>query len=190
MWSPQILLTGVLATWPQGDPLPSIFIDWLIAYGYALVEIPLQVSSSSPAGDTAAPLITQLDTWLWIDSSDWATRSATTPPVFGVTATVTAEPYSVVFRTSEGEVIDCQDNIGAVYDYSRPGGSQSTGCSVVYRDASSVADQTLTSTVRWGVTYSCSSSACASGTLPDFVITTTRDVRVAEIVGVGIATED
>lgn len=183
-------VTNILEAWQVGDPVPRRFIDWLIAYGYSLVDIPLQVSSSSPAGDTVAPLIAQLDTWLWIDSSDWATRSATTPAVFGVTATVTAEPYSVVFRTSEGEVIDCQDNLGAVYDYSRPGGAQSTGCSVVYRDASSVADQTLTSTVRWRVTYSCSSSACPSGTLPDFVITTTRDVRVAEIVGVGIATED
>ena len=186
--SPQIILTGVLATWALGDPLPAIFIDWLIAYGYALVEIPLQVGSSSPEGDNAAPLITQLDTWLWIDSSVWGTRSATTPAVFGVTATVTAEPYSVVFQTSEGDYIDCFDNIGSEYDYSRPASSQSTDCSVVFRDASSVADQTLTSTVRWEVTYVCSSAACPSGTLPDFVITTTRDVRVAEIVGVGTET--
>jgi len=186
--SPQIILTGVLATWAFGDPLPPIFIDWLIAYGYALIDIPLQIGSSSPEGDTAAPLITQLDTWLWIDPSVWGTRSATTPAVFGVTATVTAEPYSVEFQTSEGEYIDCFDNIGSEYDYSRPGGGQSTDCSVVFRDASSVADQKLTSTVRWEVTYVCSSAACPSGTLPDFVITTTRDVRVAEIVGVGTET--
>lgn len=187
--SPQIILTGVLATWAQGDPAPpQIFVDWLIAYGYALIKIPLQVGSSSPAGDNAAPLITQLDTWLWIDPSVWATQSATTPPVFGVTATVSAEPYSVEFWTSEGEYIDCLRNVGSVYDYSRPAASQSTDCSVVYRDASSVADQKLTSTVRWEVSYSCSSAACASGTLPDFVITTTRDVRVAEIVGVGTET--
>ncbi len=186
--SPQVLLTGVLATWGPGDPLPQVIIDWLIAYGYALVEIPLQVGSSSPVGDNAAPLITQLDTWLWVDSTVWGTRSATTPAVFGVTATVTADPYSVVFQTSEGEYIDCLDNIGSEYDYSRPGSSQATDCSVVFRDASSVADQKLTSIVRWGVTYSCSSSACPSGTLPDFVITTTRDVRVAEIVGVGTET--
>jgi hypothetical protein len=186
--TPEILFTGVLSTWIAGDPPPQIFIDWIIAYGYSLVRIPLQIGSSSPAGDVDAPLIAQLDTWLWIDPTVWATRSATTPPVFGVTATVTAEPYSVEFSTSEGHYLDCAANVGVVYDYSRPATAQSTSCSVVYRDASSVADQTLVSTVRWAVSYVCSSAACPSGTLPDFVITTTRDVRVAEVIGVGTET--
>ena len=118
----------------------------------------------------------------------WQTQAATTPPVFGVTATVTAVPYQVEFTTSEGQHIDCGDNRGAVYDYSKPASAQSTSCSVVYHDASSVADQQLTSTVRWRVTYVCSAAACPSGTLPDFVITTTRAVRVAEIVGVATET--
>ena len=184
--SPQIILTGVLATWALGDPVPQIFIDWLIAYGYALVEIPAPGRYIVPnRRRTAAPLITQLDTWLWIDPSVWGTRSATTPAVFGVTATVEADPYQAEFWTSEGEYIDCGNENFSIYDYTRPAAGQATECFVVYRDASSVADQTLTSTVRWRVTYTCSSAACPSGTLPDFVITTTRDVRVAEIVGVG-----
>ncbi len=186
--TPAIILTGVLSTWALGDPLPQIFIDWLIAYGYALVQIPLQIGSSSPVGDVDAPLITQLDTWLWIDPIVWDPVSATTPPVFGVTATVTANPYSAEFETSEGEYIDCGDNEGAIYNYSAPASAQSTSCSVVYHDASSVADQTLTSTVRWEVSYVCSAAACPSGTLPDFVIVTSRDVRVAEVVGVGTET--
>lgn len=187
--SPEVATTGVLATWPVSDPPPQIFIEWLIAYGYALIEVPVQVGSSSPVGDVVAPLITQLDTWLWVDPVVWQSVSATTPSVFGVTATVTATPYEVEFWSSEGEYVNCGNNAGSVYDYSRDGDDQDTVCSVTFRNASSVADQSLTSTVRWAVSYSCSSAACPSGTLPDFVITNTRDVRVAEIMGVLVASE-
>jgi hypothetical protein len=182
--TPQIMLTGVLATWPAGDPLPAIINDWLVAYARALIEIPIQPGTTSPAGDVDAPAIAQLETWLWVPEAVWATQSATTPPVFGVTATVTAVPYQVEYETSEGDYVDCGANVGVPYDLSRPASAQSTDCSVVFNDASSVADQTLTSTVRWAVTWACSSS-CGSGQLPDFVITNTRDVRVAELLGVG-----
>ncbi len=183
---PQVILTGILETWPGTDAPPQIILDWLIAYGYALVEIPVQFNTTSPVGDTAAPMITQLPTWLWIDPVVWSTRSATTPPVFGVTATVTAEPYRVEFRNSEGGYIDCGANEGAVYNYGLPGGSQSTSCSLTYRDASSVANQEIESTVYWEVTYACS-AWCGSGTLPDFEILTSREVRVAEVIGVGVS---
>ena len=178
--NPAILATGVLSTWPLAAGLPQVVLDYLIALGYASVDIPVQVGDAAPFGDDDAPLITQMPTYLWVDPAVWQPRSATTPPVFGVTATVTATPSRVVFDNSAGDQVDCGANLGPPYDFGRADDEQHSDCTLTFRHTSAVQDWTLSSTVWWTVTYACSAQ-CGTGTLPPFVVRNTRPVRVAEL---------
>lgn len=178
--NPAILATGVLSTWPLADGLPQVVLDYLIALGYASVDIPVQVGDAAPFGDADTPLITQLPTYLWISPADWQPRSATTPPVFGVTATVTATPSRVVFDDNAGDQVDCGANLGPPYDFARADDQQHSDCTLTFRHTSAVDDWTLSSTIWWTVTYACSAD-CGTGALPPFVVRNTRPVRVAEL---------
>lgn len=178
--NPAILTTGVLSTWPLVDGLPQVVLDYLIALGYASVDIPVQVGDAAPFGDADTPLITQLPTYLWVDPAVWQPRSATTPPVFGVAATVTATPSRVVFDNSAGDQVDCGANLGPPYDFGRADDEQHSDCTLTFRHTSAVQDWTLSSTIWWTVTYACSAQ-CGTGTLPPFVVRNTRPVRVAEL---------
>ena len=177
--NPSVWVTGILSTWPLDDGLPRIVEDWLVASAYASVRLPVQVGDSAPVGDRDAPLITQLPTWLWVDAALWQPVSATTAPVFGVTATVTATPRRVVFENGV-DVVDCGANLGPVYDFSRDEEDQRSDCTLTYHHSSAVGDWTLSSTVWWEATYTCS-AGCGPGTLPPYVVRNTRDVRVAEL---------
>jgi hypothetical protein len=181
----QVAVSGLLYSWPLGGPPPQVFLDWLVARAYASVEVPVQVGQGAPFGDEAAPLITQLPTWLWADPSVWAPRFATTPPVFGVTATVTATPANLSFAGAEGERVDCGANDGPVYDFTASEQAQSSPCTLTYRHSSSVGDWTLSSTITWAISYTCS-AFCGPGVLPDIVVTSTRGVRVAELQAIGV----
>jgi hypothetical protein len=166
--NPSILLTGLLSTWPLSEGVPRIVLDYLIARAYASIELPVQVGDAAPMGDEQAPMITQLPTWLWIDPAVWQPVSATTPSVFGVTATVTATPARVVFEGGD-EVVDCGPNLGPAYDFNRDEEDQHSDCTLTYRHSSAVGDWTLSSTIWWEVGYSCS-AGCGTGQLPPFVI--------------------
>lgn len=178
--SPGLALTGLLDTWPLSDPPPQIVRDVLIARAYASVDLPLQIGQSAPFGDIDAPMITQLPTWLWVEPAVWAERSATPPPVFGISVTVTATPTNVTFEGADGEVVDCGSNLGPAYDFSVPDDAQRSDCTLTYRHSSAVGDWALQSTITWEAAFVCS-SICGSGPLPDYVVTTRRDVRVAEL---------
>ncbi len=178
--NPSVLTTGVLSTWPVADGLPQVVLDYLIALGYASVDIPVQVGDAAPFGDDDTPLIAQLPTYLWVSPAVWQPQSATTPPVFGVTATVTATPSRVVFDNNAGDQVDCGANLGPPYDFGRADDDQHSDCTLTFRHTSAVDDWTLSSTIWWTVTYACSSD-CGAGTLPPFVVRNTRPVRVAEL---------
>ncbi|MCP5035403.1 MAG: hypothetical protein GY939_26690 [Actinomycetia bacterium] len=174
------LPTGVLSAWRIGDRPPQVVLDWLVDYAYASVEIPAQVGWSAPFGDEVAPVITQLPTWLWIEPAVWGPRSATTPPVFGITATVTITPVNVSFEGADGEVVDCGPNLGPVYDFNQSEEAQHSDCTLTYHHSSAVGDWSLVSTITWEVTYTCS-AFCGPGTREPFTVVNTRDVRVAEL---------
>lgn len=177
--APGILVTGVLAAWRIQDGAPQIVHDFLIARAYAAVVLPVQVGDSAPFGDERAPMITQLPTWLWIDPAVWQPVSATTPPVFGVTATVTATPRRVAFDGG-GQVVDCSTNTGPAYNFALEDDQQHSDCTLTYHHTSAVGAWTLSSTIWWEATFSCA-DGCGSGQLPPFVVRSTRDVRVAEL---------
>lgn len=182
--NPGIVVSGVLEFWEVGEPFPAIINDWLIARAVASAEIPVQVGQSAPFGDVDVPMITQLETFLWVDEAIWQPVSATPAPVFGVTVTATATPIAVEFE-GDDEYVNCGANEGPPYDPNLHSDLQSSDCVVTYRHSSSVGDFTLTSRVMWEISWVCSFS-CGAGTLPEpFVAERIRDVRVAELIGVG-----
>ena len=183
--NPGVLLTGVLGTWPVGDSPPQVVIDWLVSRAYASVQLPLQVGQGAPFGDDDAPMITQLPTWLWVDDAVWAPVSVTSPPLFGITATVTATPVNVTFNGA-GESVDCGPNLGPVYDFSRSGEDQSSDCTITYRHSSATDDWDLASTITWEISYSCS-IACSVAPFADLVVPNSRPVTVAELQAVLVA---
>jgi len=183
--SPTIAFTGILDAWPIGDPVPQFVQDWIVARAAASVVLPVSVGTSAPAGDVNAPMITQFPTWLWIEAGEWQPRSATPAAVFGTTATVTATPYEVIYR-SDGQIVSCGNNSGSVYNFALREEQQSTNCSLTWKHSSAVGSYTLDVTIRWSVSWVCN-QYCGSGTLPDFVVTTSRPVRVAELQAVGVA---
>jgi hypothetical protein len=174
------LPTGITVAWPFDTEPPQIVLDWLVAYAYALVEVPVQTGQSAPIGDENAPLITQLPTWLWIEPTIWTPRSATTPPVFGITATVTVTPANITFTGPDNETIDCGPNLGPAYNFNRAEEDQHSDCTLTYHHSSAVGEWTLASTLTWEVTYTCS-EYCGPGTLAPLTVTNTRSVRVAEL---------
>ncbi len=178
--NPGVILTGILDAWPLGTQPPQIILDWIIARSYAAVEIPVPAAQTAPFGDDAAPMIAQLATWGWIEADVWQPVSATPAPVFGVTATATATPYDLVFQGSDGQVVNCGANGGPAYDFTRSDDNQSSDCTLTFEHSSAVADHEVRATIRWSVAYVCS-QYCGSGTLPDYVITSVRSVRVAEL---------
>ena len=113
--NPLVGTTGVLDFWEPGDPVPPIINDWLIARAVASSDIPVQVGQSAPFGDVDVPMITQLETWLWVDDAIWQPVTATPAPVFGITVTATATPVKVEFW-GDDEYVDCEENNGPAYD--------------------------------------------------------------------------
>ena len=184
-YNPGIVFTGILEAWEISSAPPQIVLDWIVARSAASVSLPVSIGTSSPAGDVAAPLITNFATWLWIDPSDWQPHSATAAPVFGTSATVTATPYEVIFA-SDGEVMSCGNNAGSIYNFAIDDDAQSTSCAMTWSNSSDVGSYTLNVTIRWRVTWACN-QFCGTGSLPDFVITSSRPVRVAELQAVGLA---
>lgn len=183
--SPAVLLTGVLEAFEVGEAPPQIILDWIVARAIAAVPIPVQVGQSAPFGDEAAPMITQLPAYLWVDEAVWLPVSATPPPVFGATATATATPYRVEFFGPDDEYVDCGENTGPVYDFSVPEEAQSSDCTITFRHSSSVGEFELVSKIYWEITWACT-AFCGAGTLDaPFTTTRTRTVRVAELQAIG-----
>ncbi len=177
--APQIQFRNVLATWRIGERPPQLMLDYLIARAYASVELPTTTGTSSPPGDTTIPMITQLPTWLWVSDTTWnANYTATTPPLYGTTATVTATPINVTFE-ADNQTIDCANNTGTPYDLTKDEDDQTTNCSLTYNHASVPADHYLQATITWTATYTCN-QYCGTGTLPNYTITTRRPVTVEQ----------
>lgn len=176
----------IIGVWPIGTRPPQVVLDVLIAQARASLELPLHIGQAAPFGDTNAPLITQLPTWLWIDPAVWAPRSASTPPVFDVFVTATATPVNVTFANDAGDALNCGANTGPAYNFALDDSQQHSPCTLTYKHSTAVGAHSLTTTLTWDVTYACS-AFCGTGTLPGFTITTTRNVRVAELQAIATA---
>jgi hypothetical protein len=99
--------------------------------------------------------VVNVATWLSIDPSAWAPRSATVS-VPGVAVTATATPERVVWQMGDGSPPIVCLGPGREYDASRPDDEQTTDCSYAWSRASS--DQpggrfNVTATIEWHATW-------------------------------------
>ncbi len=172
------LTTGILDIFPLNNP-PADIIQAVINEARDQAPLIAFYPESAPAGSTNAPMITQLETWLWIDDADWqpVTSTASIPPL---SVTATATPTTATWTGGDDpHTITCGQ--GVPYDFSRTEEDRPrSDCTTFFRNSSAVADYSLTLTVTWDITYQCS-AFCGAGTLPSATTTSTRPVRVAEL---------
>lgn len=171
----------VVYVWPQGEALPPAVRDRLVEAAIDAVEVPFLAPRSSPAGTQDQPLITGLDTWLWVEPAAWAPVSASAAiPVATVTATAT--PSEVSWTAGDGSpparcagpgqpwraglAADVVPECG--HRYERTSGEQPDGT------------WPLSVTVTWEVTWTCA-PACGGGDGPPFILTVTRPVTVEQV---------
>jgi hypothetical protein len=132
--------------------------------------------------------------WLWVNPTLWHrfTTSATACNAVGcASATATATPLSVTWRTGDGAVVLCPGP-GTPYQPSLPASAQTTDCSHTYQRSSlgqpvppgepddpNNAAYPVSATITWGVSWSAPGGA--GGVLPDVQTTATGWLRVAQI---------
>lgn len=147
----------------------------------ALSEVPLPQPgiNMNPSSDEGA--VTNVDSWLWIDPSQWQPVSASAS-AGNVTVTTTAEPDRVVYDMGNGDRVTCVGP-GKPYDPNRPSAAQSTDCKYTYRRSSASRPggrYTVTATVSYRVAWNATGIA-AGGALPPVTQSSSVTIRVAEI---------
>lgn len=182
VWCPPQVV--VYTYFPVGDPPPPFVINEMIADAYDRTPVVFFNPYSSPAGDDAIPLITQMPTYVWVDQTIWnqpVTAVAEIPGVFSVTTTATA---SAATWTGADEPVGpgcvapgLPYQFGVGGDDGQPAGS----CSMVYTHSSATADRELRVAVEWGVNYTCSIPIACGGPLPSITTVSSRPVVVGEI---------
>ncbi len=137
----------------------------------AQLVLPLPSPHTSPPGRT----VDNVATWLWIDDGGAPTRSATNA---GVTATVTAEPVRVVWRTGDGHTVSCAGS-GMPYEPSNAE-APSGGCRHVYSLPTTTVSMQVTAVWRlgWAATNG------QTGDLGEVSRVTTAPLEVDELVTV------
>jgi hypothetical protein len=125
--------------------------------------------------------VTNVETWLWIDPSQWQPVTASAS-AGNVTVTTTATPDHVVWNMGNRDTVTC-NGPGKPYDTSRPAREQSTDCGYTYRRSSareSDGRYHVTATVYYQVAWTATGVA-AGGALAPITRSSTVAIRVAEI---------
>ncbi len=169
---------------PVGDPPPVPIILEMIGDAYAQTPVVAFNPITSPNGDDAIPLITQMTTFLWVDETAWATPVTATIslplPIAPFSVTTTAQAREAYWSGGD-EPTWCSGEDMHPYVFGIGGDdAQPSNCSMVYRRSSALQDNTVDLEVLWDVSYSCSIPVCG-GPLPDITTTSNRSVLVGEI---------
>ena len=171
-----VALNGVLGAWPLGERPPRVVVDWIVARAIAGLEIPVLPVASAPAGTEAAPMITGLPAWFWVDEAGWQPVHTTASEVFGVAVTVTAEPVDLWVGNRSG-----WQACGARGQPFRPGQpDRRSRCTLTYLHSSASGPQAAAARIRWRVSYACSAH-CGRAAMADVVVATNRAVLVGEV---------
>lgn len=138
------------------DETPPIKVGERLA-DYALDEvwIPELIPATSPAGDATAPLIINLDTWLWVN--EWTDQTATAAlvdfPAFWVQ--LTATPVEIVYDPGDdGRPISCSPGI----EWSR--GLDESDCIATYELLPERGLYTIAADAYYTVDISCPADWC------------------------------
>ncbi len=174
--------------WEVGDPAPPEVVRAVARAAANSSTVPLPTPQSSPDGTRDIPLITQLPTWYWTDSTLWQPGSVTASiPEFNIAVTATVTPSISWWDPGDGSApITCQaghlwtpgsndDDAPCSHTYTAT--TQRNGTSEPYK---------LTTTIQWDLTYTCvpANNCTAPPNVPGAIITeVTRDIWVTEIKG-------
>jgi hypothetical protein len=171
---------GGFALWPRSEGLPPQVRDVLVASAVSALEVPYLTPQTSPAGTPSQPLITGLETWLWVDPASWSPVQASAAiPIATVTATAT--PTTLTWQAGDGSPPRGCDGPGQPWD----AGSDASpaGCRHRYDRSSRDAPNgtwPLAVTVEWAVTWTCT-PGCGGGDAAPFVLNVTRPVTVHQV---------
>lgn len=138
----------------------------------------LRLPSPQIQANPADEQLVYLPTWLWLDSGDWGSVSATAS-VPGVSVTAVARPTSVVWTMGDGSSVTCA-GAGTPYGSSRSPTTPSPDCGYTYRTSSAGQPDSayaVSATVHWTVTWA---GAGQRGVFPDMTTTSNADFRVSE----------
>lgn len=151
---------------PASAAAPQVTGADLARRAFATFAAPAPAAEFSPTTSVVG-----VQTWLWLQGG-WSSRSATAS-VPGLSATVTAQPTSVVWNMGDGEQTVC-DGPGKEWDPNQP--NATTDCSYTYPVAGQF---TVTVTVNFRTTWSASDGT--AGQLGTITGRTTVPVTVDEI---------
>lgn len=152
------------------------------------VSLPQPVVQTNPNEVGGVPgTIVNVLTWLWVDPSMWHAYSATASSG-GLSATVVADPISVMWSTGDGDGLTC-DGPGVVFNQLLPWAWQSTYCGHIYTITSAGQPSSgggpngagflLSAKVLWSVSWSASDGQ--TGSLPEMVTASSTRLRVEQI---------
>ncbi|GIF74138.1 hypothetical protein [Asanoa siamensis] len=159
--------------WIAGAP-PVVSPAVLARQARARLVLPEVVVQLNPAGKQ----LTNLPTWLAMDPSSWAAKSATAS-VPGVSVTATARPVQASWAMGNGATKVCTGP-GTPWTSGTDPALPSPDCSYTYTRSSASAPGgvfTVTVTVAWEVTWA---GAGESGTVPGLTTTAGVPVTVQE----------
>jgi hypothetical protein len=146
-------------------------------------SLPLPQIATSPSSGAGA--IVNLPTWLWIDSAQWSTVTATAA-VDGFSVTATASPTAVTWSMGDGKSVTC-NGPGTAYNPGLPDSAQRTTCSYSYAKSSASQPNdryTITASVQWQTTWQASDGT--SGQLDTISRSSVTDLTVREIQAVNV----
>ena len=150
--------------------------DLLVQSAVGSLEVPYLAPRTSPGGTPALPLITGLDTWLWVDGGSWAPVQATAS-ISIASVTATATPTRLTFRPGDGTEPKTCNGPGRAWT---EGQSPAGACTHRYDQTSDGGTWPLQATVTWEVTWTCT-PGCGAGDAAPFVLTVTRPVTVQQV---------
>nr|WP_238426440.1 hypothetical protein [Streptomyces adustus] len=169
---------------PPADAVNAVTPEVLAALAYAQIRVPTKPVSLKPEGTTKV----NLPTWAWLDGADFKPVSVTASvPVLGISATATAEPYSLKIEpgTADAETYPasgvCEIRGGHIgEEYAAGKANETPPCGVKYLRSSGDGTYHLRATVTWKIHWTAGGDPTPH-TLPDGTFGADQDVVVQEI---------
>ncbi|MFF7476332.1 hypothetical protein [Streptomyces sp. NPDC008092] len=168
---------------PPADVPQAVTPEILAQLAYNQIRVPGTKVTLAPADKTKV----NLPTWAWLDAAEFKPVSVTASvPVLGITATTTAEPYSLQIDPGTSDAVTypasgvCEfknNSIGEAYAKGKAG--ETPPCGVKYLRSSGAGSYPLKATITWKIHWT--GTGVPNRNLPSGTFGATQDVIVQEI---------
>lgn len=173
--------TIAYAFFPAAEGPPVNVVQDMIRDAYYRTPVVRFDPQLSPPGDEDIPVLVQVKTFLWVDETLWDTPVQATASIPPISVTTTAQAYKAVWTGGDKpETLECDH--GTPYRFGIGGDDANDDtCTMVFtKDSYARPDQQIDLSVHWAVTFTCT-AYCGSGTLPDIITPSSREILVTEI---------